>query len=216
MGFDYGRARVIIATLILVLVASPLFAQGGAPSEQTMVEQRLRSDLEDLREENESLEQEIERLREQEETETDSVDSERLEELRGENERLRSLVEKYRTIVDSFVRRVNRIDTRYQPVPETDEQVTGSPDSPEEADEEDLWTDDPNRPYPIRTHPLREEITYVTEGDDTLSKIAHQFYHDAELWIRIYLVNENRLESPDTLPPGTRLRLPPLDRIQQD
>lgn len=217
------RHNVVIASLVfvglLLIGAGPVLGQ-GAPSEEEMIKERLQSDLENLREENESLREELEEVRRQNEQRTEEASTDgqtsRVEALKAENRRLRKILSQYRDIFNELVKEVKQADTTFQTTVAPAREVTETPTTEEEADSESKWMNDPDRPYPIRRQPLEEEITYVTDPDDTLSKIAHQFYHDAELWIRIYLVNENRLESPDTLPPGTELRLPPIDRIQQE
>lgn len=203
---------------IFLFVAGPLFGQ-GAPSEEQMIKERLQSDLENLREENKSLRKELKQLRE-EKTNVSSDQSSgglssRMKALKAENKRLRSILSQYRDIFNELVKEVKQADTTFQTTVAPAREVSETPSTDEEADSDSKWMNDPDRPYPIRREPLSKEISYVTDPDDTLSKIAHQFYHDAELWIRIYLVNEDRLDSPDTLPPGTELRLPPLERIQQ-
>jgi nucleoid-associated protein YgaU len=54
-----------------------------------------------------------------------------------------------------------------------------------------------------------EPKIYVVRPNDTLIRIAHRFYGDTSMYLRIYQANRDRLSSPnDTLYVGQRLRLP--------
>jgi nucleoid-associated protein YgaU len=45
---------------------------------------------------------------------------------------------------------------------------------------------------------------------DTLRSIAHEVYDDANSWLRLYDANRDVIgPDPDTLQPGTLLRVPP-------
>lgn len=55
----------------------------------------------------------------------------------------------------------------------------------------------------------RQERTWYVVGDgDTLSGIAHRLLGDASRWPEIYVLNRDRLESPDRLQVGMKLRVP--------
>ena len=43
---------------------------------------------------------------------------------------------------------------------------------------------------------------------DSLSKIAKQFYGDAQEWRRIYDANREQVKNPDLIQPGWKLRIP--------
>ncbi|MFB6355396.1 MAG: LysM peptidoglycan-binding domain-containing protein, partial [bacterium] len=180
-------------------------ADTDLPSNKSMVEQRLRADIQELREENKKLRRTIRRLRNNRnsstssgrETSEASVDQQRLKQYRKVLRKIHRLI--------SSMPGIDVKKTSNKSSKSTQKKVRNPDDSSGGE-----WVQEEGRPYPIRKEPLQEETTYVTDGDDTLSKISHQFYHDADLWLRVYLVNESRLPSPDTLPPGTRLRLPPL------
>lgn len=216
--------------MITAVGVGPLLSQddGGAPSEENMIQQRLRSDLQDMREENRELRERIQELETsnrsqssgEDSSQDDNTDSRQIRELRQENERLREQLSEFRNLLSQLTEKVEGLEladdvelVSHESVEESNSNE--SRENKEEVDRESEWIEDSDRPYPIRRDPLQEEIEYTTGADDTLSKIAHQFYHDAELWIRIYLVNENRLDSPDSLPPGTVLRLPPIHKIKQ-
>jgi len=50
--------------------------------------------------------------------------------------------------------------------------------------------------------------TYTVASGDTLSKIAKQFYNDANKWQRIFDANRDILSNPDRISPGQKLRIP--------
>ena len=50
--------------------------------------------------------------------------------------------------------------------------------------------------------------TYTVASGDTLSKIAKQFYNDANQWPRIFDENRDILSNPDRISPGQHLRIP--------
>ncbi|WP_370869857.1 YidB family protein [Methylobacter sp.] len=50
--------------------------------------------------------------------------------------------------------------------------------------------------------------TYTVSSGDTLSKIAKQFYSDANQWPRIFDANRDILNNPDRISPGQHLRIP--------
>lgn len=50
---------------------------------------------------------------------------------------------------------------------------------------------------------------YTVAAGDTLSKIAKQFYHDANKYPAIFEANRPMLKDPDEIYPGQVLRIPP-------
>ena len=50
--------------------------------------------------------------------------------------------------------------------------------------------------------------TYVVVKGDSLSKIAKQYYGDANQWRRIYDANRDQLSNPDLIHPGQSLKIP--------
>lgn len=222
-----GRYLYLIASItgLCFLSIVPLDAQnngGGAPDQSNIVIDRLRSDIQELKAENRELRNRIKEL----ETTTNASESTTSDEtLRREIQDLRELLRRYRDAAADLVQIVADSDTDFITV-ERGESTTKETDQSEEVEREEKnrqepnpelqgeWIVDDSRPYPIRREPLDEQVTFTTGPNDTLSKIAHQYYHDAELWFRLFLVNEDRLDSPDNLPPGTTLQLPPIDRIK--
>lgn len=50
--------------------------------------------------------------------------------------------------------------------------------------------------------------TYKVQPGDTLSKIAKEFYGDANKYPRIFDANRDKLDSPDKIRPGQELTIP--------
>jgi nucleoid-associated protein YgaU len=52
---------------------------------------------------------------------------------------------------------------------------------------------------------------YTVVKGDTLSRIAKQYYGDANKYPRIFDANKPMLTNPDRIYPGQMLRIPPLE-----
>lgn len=50
--------------------------------------------------------------------------------------------------------------------------------------------------------------TYTVQAGDTLSKIARQFYGNANQYMKIFNANRDRLKDPDRIQPGQQLVIP--------
>ena len=50
--------------------------------------------------------------------------------------------------------------------------------------------------------------TYTVQPGDSLSKISKQFYGDANMYMKIFDANKDKLSDPDTVKVGTELRIP--------
>jgi nucleoid-associated protein YgaU len=50
--------------------------------------------------------------------------------------------------------------------------------------------------------------TYEVQSGDTLSKIAKQFYGDANAYMKIFEANQPMIKDPDEIYPGQTLRIP--------
>ena len=55
----------------------------------------------------------------------------------------------------------------------------------------------------------RQPETYTVKGGDSLSKIAKQFYGDANEYMRIFYANRDQIKDPDLIHPGQKLVIPP-------
>ena len=53
-----------------------------------------------------------------------------------------------------------------------------------------------------------ESRFYTVRSGDTLSKIAREFYGDANAYMRIFEANRPMLKDPDLIYPGQALRIP--------
>jgi len=51
--------------------------------------------------------------------------------------------------------------------------------------------------------------TYAVQSGDTLSKIAKQFYGDANAYMDIFNANRDKLSDPNKISPGQQLVIPP-------
>jgi nucleoid-associated protein YgaU len=57
-------------------------------------------------------------------------------------------------------------------------------------------------------NPQPEAVYYEVKKGDTLSKIAKEFYHDANKYHQIFEANRPMLKDPDEIYPGQKLRIP--------
>jgi nucleoid-associated protein YgaU len=56
--------------------------------------------------------------------------------------------------------------------------------------------------------PYQGFAQYTVASGDTLSGIAHRFYGDAALFLRIFEANRDQISNPDLIFPGQVLRIP--------
>ena len=49
---------------------------------------------------------------------------------------------------------------------------------------------------------------YVIQNGDSLSKIARQFYGDANEWQKIYQANKDKIKDPNLIHPGQKIIIP--------
>ena len=56
--------------------------------------------------------------------------------------------------------------------------------------------------------PAPESRFYIVKREDTLSKIAHAYYSNANQYPRIFAANRPLLRDPDELHAGQTLRIP--------
>ena len=57
--------------------------------------------------------------------------------------------------------------------------------------------------------PVEESKYYTVKSGDNLSKIAKEFYGNANAYMKIYEANRPMLSHPDKIYPGQTLRIPP-------
>ena len=73
-------------------------------------------------------------------------------------------------------------------------------------------TVDPNAPAAQagqQPGPASGGQTYTVQSGDTLSKIAKQFYGDANAYMDIFNANQDKLNDPNKISPGQQLVIPP-------
>jgi nucleoid-associated protein YgaU len=78
----------------------------------------------------------------------------------------------------------------------------------------DLMADitvDPNAPAQgtPSSQPASGGQTYTVQSGDSLSKIAKQFYGDANAYMDIFNANKDKLNDPNKISPGQQLVIPP-------
>jgi nucleoid-associated protein YgaU len=56
--------------------------------------------------------------------------------------------------------------------------------------------------------PSQQEQTYTVKSGDSLSKIAKQYYGDAQQWKRIHQANLDQIKDPNLIHPGQKLVIP--------
>ena len=96
-----------------------------------------------------------------------------------------------------------------------------SPDEPKSPDDEmpdfsgvtggasTSATDAAGAPVEVKVYtPEESDQTYEVKRGDSLSKIAKHLYGDARQWRRIYEANRDRIEDPDLIQPGWKLKIP--------
>lgn len=76
------------------------------------------------------------------------------------------------------------------------------------------WEYGPYRSYPVLQAPLDQKIKKIITDIDSLTRLAHQFYLDAQYWEPLYEFNSDRLETPNSLPTGRTIVLPPLSELK--
>ena len=60
------------------------------------------------------------------------------------------------------------------------------------------------------TTPKAESRFYTIKSGDSLSKIAKEFYGDANKYMQIFDANKGLLKDPNKIYPGQEIRIPPL------
>jgi LysM repeat protein len=64
------------------------------------------------------------------------------------------------------------------------------------------------QPAAAEADPAAAAKTYTVKSGDTLSKIAKEFYGNANEYNKIFKANTDKLESPDKIKPGQELVIP--------
>lgn len=59
------------------------------------------------------------------------------------------------------------------------------------------------------TRPVNQQTSdYTVKAGDSLSRIAREFYGDANDWHKIYQANRNRIKDPNVIHPGQKIIIP--------
>ena len=66
-----------------------------------------------------------------------------------------------------------------------------------------------------RLEPAQQVVRHIVADGETLPIIAQRYYRDITLWTVIYQANQDRLKSPELLPIGTELVIPPIPQDLQ-
>lgn len=61
---------------------------------------------------------------------------------------------------------------------------------------------------PLKSAAVPETRTHTVVKGDTLSKIAKQYYGDANKWREIFAANRDQIEDPDLIRPGQTFKIP--------
>lgn len=67
-------------------------------------------------------------------------------------------------------------------------------------------------PTPVKAAPdvASSVQEYVIKSGDSLSKIAKQFYGDAQKWNKIYEANKDIIKDPNLIHPNQKIKIPKL------
>ena len=88
------------------------------------------------------------------------------------------------------------------PPPRFDNVKTGSGST---LGDRDAQMQKPAAPAPA---PAAAPRVYEVKAGDSLSKIAKQYYGNANEWRKIYDANRDQIKNPDLIHPGQRLTIP--------
>lgn len=193
--------------LLLVLLVLPLSLRAQDTSRKELIQDRLLSDISSINDQLSQLNRTVNQL------------EDRISELRNTNQQQRNRINQLEETVETLRNGSSTVSTSdeesvsdEESAERQDTTVSGN-DSPAESTPS-MWESHPQVSYEIRREPLNYELIYITTDDTTLTKLAHRYYRDAGLWRNIYRMNEEKLPSPDVVPPEVRLQLPPIDELE--
>lgn len=66
----------------------------------------------------------------------------------------------------------------------------------------------PEVPQPAAEKAVPAPRSYTIKSGDSLSKIAKQFYGNAQDWQKIYQANKDKIKNPDLIHPGQTIIIP--------
>ncbi len=221
MEFNHRLKSSFLILPILALVFLPLNRRAHSSDRQELIRQRLEVEVSELESTVEQLEEQLseaeDRIEELEATVSEQDQTieklrEEKQELEADRNRLQDRLDEKGTEEEVVTSEREEIETEEETGPQTSDTL------PEQFLDEDieksglLWLSR-GRPYPVRRYPLDYELKITTNSIDSLSRLAHQYYRDAEYGVEIYRANRDRLPDQQTVPRNTRLTLPPYGQI---
>lgn len=192
--------NTFVLGLSALLLVVPLFVGAQETSRRQLIQDRLLSDISSINDQLSRLNRTVNRLEDE------------ISQLKNVNQRQRNRINELEKTVASL-RDGSTTSQASRGTGERREDTTVSGNDSPSTSSPSMWEPHPNVPYEIRREPLNYELIYITTDDTTLTKLAHRYYRDASYWRNIYRVNEDKLPSPDVVPPGVRLRLPPIEEF---
>ncbi len=216
-----NRSFFLVGFIFLVFA---FFPHGSAISSnrQEMIRQRLEAEISDLESTVEQLEEQLNEAENRIEKleKTIAERDERIEDLKREKQELEQTRQTLKRQLDDPAPTETVEEPEVEPETEVEEvEPEISEIDRDRREQEDiersglLWISE-GRNYPVRRYPLDYELTITTDSIDSLSRLDHQYYRDADYGIEIYRANRDRLPDQQTLPRDTRLTLPPYGRIR--
>ncbi len=185
---------VVVSSAFLILVfgsLTPLTAQKRSSAGE-MIRQRMLNDIRSVKDQVDELNRTVNQLRN------------KVGLLQNQNQKrknqIRDLKQQLEDIEDNYDQTTNTT--------ETTSETTGSTSALS------VWESRPDLTYQVRREPLAREVTHVTTDDTVLTELAHKYYRDSSYWLQIYEVNEDKLPSPDVVPPNVKLRLPSINELE--
>lgn len=192
---------VFVLTLLLTVTS---FTPAQSQDRNNMVRERMMADMRELKDQLTQLNKTVNQLQ-------NTISDLRRENQRNKN-RIIELEQRLEHLSKSSEDRTDRRED--DPKTQTANKTRSTPNDRSAAKDDDEWVQAPNQSYEIRREPLDHKVIYVTTDDTTLTELAHKYYRDASFWRVIYELNRDKLPSPDVVPPGVNLVLPPVQNIE--
>lgn len=194
------RTYRILIPIFLLMIFLP--ASVESQQRKSLVQRRLMADMRELKNKLNQLNQTVKRL------------EKLVAQLRRRNQKNRKRILTLERELDRTNYPDRATNQRTNPEPRRTSQSATNEPRQQKTNPGGEWIESPDHPYTIRRNPLDHKVIYVTTDDTTLTKLAHRYYRDASYWRAIYQFNRDKLPSPDVIPPGLNLVLPPIANIQ--
>ncbi len=201
-------SSLICFALILTFLSCGFWPAPAVASQEEIIT-RLRYDLREAQERNRRLEQQLEQLqRENQELRDQLADLPDIEPAEPEPEQPDETPVVSPDPVDDPV---ETVDLEKQP--EAVQKLLGTIRHLEPDGAALSWEYGPDRAYPILARPLDQELAKRITEDDSLSRLAHQFYRNAAYWEPLYDYNRELIPDVKSLPGGREIKLPPISQL---